>query len=824
MSEIDLHPYWRKEAKKLGINMLRRTKKDVVYDIEHYVPPVEPIIVEPPKPPDPPVTWDRTIEAIPDGVQTMSKMPNKHIEPLYPKYSDRGKGAYVYSGDKEYIDYPCGLGAILLGYSDDRVNKAVSQQLSRGSLFSLPNKLETKLAEKLIEIIPCAEQVRFLKTGSEATSAAVRIARASTGRDGIVACYDSETEILTKDGFKKFDDIAEDEVVATLNPETNNLEYHQIQRKIKYHHNGKMVHFKGKSLDLMVTPDHKIYRRFKRGDGSTYFKTEDAQNRINKKTFTQMTTSCNWNCSDIETVSIPSLPLLPASRRNGMLHKNTISKGITKFPIDLFVRFMGWYLSEGSCVCQERGRYEVVISQSEKNKQKSNEVFSIIEQMGFKAHRNGHHIVFSSKEMVKYLSQFGHCRDKHIPYWLKQLPPKRLILFIDAIIKGDGTFENGNIRKFYSTSSQLIDDMQEVLLKSGYSSTVKLRTSPSSIINGRHICSGEIYHLSIATNEYKDKVKGGLATEVDYNGHVHCVTVTNHIVLVRRNGRIVWSGNCGYHGWHDWYGITTDNKKGIPCALSKLAGQCNYGDREMITEMFSLSNVVQKEIAAIILEPYIYDVQPEFLEWIVRFAHNNGALVIFDEVVTGFRTKGFSAQKMFNVTPDLACFGKAMANGVPISVVCGKEKYMSELRNGCFVSSTFGGDLIGISAALATIEILEQEPVIEHIWSMGQKLKDGFNEISKDLPDTRLIGQPCRTFFEMPSELHKSLLWQECIKKDILFGYAQFINYSHGEKEIDRTLDVLSDACKVLRDHWDEPHRGFDAGVKAASATFRHRR
>ncbi len=62
------------------------------------------------------ITWDRTIKVIPDGVQTISKMPSKHIEPLYPKYIDWAKGAYVYSGEKKYIDYPCGLGSILLGY------------------------------------------------------------------------------------------------------------------------------------------------------------------------------------------------------------------------------------------------------------------------------------------------------------------------------------------------------------------------------------------------------------------------------------------------------------------------------------------------------------------------------------------------------------------------------------------------------------------------------------------------------------------------------------------------------------------------------------
>ena len=484
---IDRHPDWRQEAKRLGVPVSKgqrqglRPKLDVLRDIETRLAMTEAELVQEglekqkaeeariaalPKPEES-VTWERTKKVIPDGVQTMSKMPERHVIPVYPEYIDKGKGSHVWAGDKKYIDYPCGLGSVLLGYADDRVNKAVKSQIDNGNIFSLPHKLETILAEKIVELIPCAEQVRFLKTGTEATMAAIKIARASTGREGII-----------------------------------------------------------------------------------------------------------------------------------------------------------------------------------------------------------------------------------------------------------------------------------------------------------------------------------------------CM---------------------GYHGWADFYGITTDKRKGIPASYSKLSGQCTYGDREMVREMFSLSNVVQKQIAAIILEPYVYHADQDFVKWVVDFAHDNGALVIFDEVVTGFRTKGFSAQEMFGVTPDLACFGKAMANGYPISLVCGRAKYMAEIQGDCFVSSTFGGDLIGISAALETIKILENEPVIDHIWEMGTRLKQGFNKIAESLPEGKLIGLPCRTFFQLPSEIHRTLLWQECIKRGVLFGYAQFTNYSHSEADIDKTLDVLEAACSVLKDNWGEPNKAFDKDVQVASATVRHR-
>ena len=179
-------------------------------------------------------------------------------------------------------------------------------------------------------------------------------------------------------------------------------------------------------------------------------------------------------------------------------------------------------------------------------------------------------------------------------------------------------------------------------------------------------------------------------------------------------------------------------------------------------------------------------------------------------MVTGFRTKGFSAQKMFGATPDLACFGKAMANGMPISVVCGKAKYMNELEGDCFVSSTFGGELISIASALATIEVLEKNNAIDEIWRIGKILKDGYNSIAKDLEiDTVCEGYPCRTMFHFPTPEHKALFWQECIKEGVLFGYAQFISYSHDEYVINETLRTVLKALRVVKAHWDNPAKAL---------------
>jgi len=259
---------------------------------------------------------------------------------------------------------------------------------------------------------------------------------------------------------------------------------------------------------------------------------------------------------------------------------------------------------------------------------------------------------------------------------------------------------------------------------------------------------------------------------------------------------------CGYHGWHDWFTVSTPKNKGIPKCYADLVHKFEFNNIE------SLKCIVDKfELAAIIMEPCIF-IEPNkgFLEEVKKLAHKCGALLIFDEVVTGFRTPGFSAQKFFKVTPDLATFGKDMANGIPISVVCGKKKYMKELEGDCFVSSTFGGDLLGIVGALETIKTLENEPVLEDIWYYGGYLKDGYNEIAKSLDlETECKGYPNRTFFDFPSGVHKSLFWQECILRGVFFGWANFISYSHREREILYTLDVVKKALKVCKENWANP-------------------
>lgn len=398
------------------------------------------------------MNWQETLNVIPNGIQTESKKPSAYIEGVYPYYIESGNGAYISDGIKNYIDYPLGLGAIILGHANEQVNLAVLDRMRKGILFPIPNELETVLAKKISDLIPCAEQVRFLKTGSEACTAAAKIARAYTGKTKI-----------------------------------------------------------------------------------------------------------------------------------------------------------------------------------------------------------------------------------------------------------------------------------------------------------------------IKTEEY-------------------------------------------YHGWHPCLAALESRVAGIPKEFKKTLIHITYNN----IDVYKNYTKEKDDIAAVFLEPYRFE-RPlaKFLPALRNWCTENNILLVFDEIVTGFRTKEWSAQKYFGVTPDLCMIGKAMANGLPISAVCGKREIMEVLKGDCFVSSTFGGELASIAAALKTIEIIENEGVIDHIWRYGQRLKDEFNSLAEaNQVKAECVGFPCRTEFRFQGErgeLYRKLFWQECLKNGVFFGKAQFVSFSHGQLELDTTIVAMSKALEIVRKYYKNP-------------------
>jgi glutamate-1-semialdehyde aminotransferase len=220
---------------------------------------------------------------------------------------------------------------------------------------------------------------------------------------------------------------------------------------------------------------------------------------------------------------------------------------------------------------------------------------------------------------------------------------------------------------------------------------------------------------------------------------------------------------CGYHGWHDWYAASTERNKGVPKCLRELITKCDYNNIEQFRA------AITDKTAAVILEPYQFDApKNKFLETLAEHARSKGAILIYDETITALRTTHGTAQKFFNVQADLTVFGKALGNGMPISCVGGKKELMKQLEDkpdGCFVSSTFGGELVSIAAALGTLKVWHEANAPERIWALGEQVKKFFNSTAKELElDTQCVGYPCRTRFDFPTAAHKSLFWQECLR------------------------------------------------------------
>lgn len=263
---------------------------------------------------------------------------------------------------------------------------------------------------------------------------------------------------------------------------------------------------------------------------------------------------------------------------------------------------------------------------------------------------------------------------------------------------------------------------------------------------------------------------------------------------------------CGYHGWQDWYVGTTMRNKGVPEAVKKLTIPFKYNDTSSLKKIFAK---YPGKVACVIMEPVgIEEPKGGFLAEVRKLTHDNGAVLIFDEIVTGFRFSLGGAQEYFNVIPDLACFGKAMGNGLPVSAVVGSKRIM-KLFEEVFFSFTFGGEILSIAAAISTIEEIRERGVIRHIWEQGRKIKDGYNIMAREYKMeryTQCAGYPPRTvitFKDIKGEIDltlKSVFQQECIKRGILFTGGHNVCFSHSNKDIDHTLRVYRTVLEILKE------------------------
>lgn len=261
--------------------------------------------------------------------------------------------------------------------------------------------------------------------------------------------------------------------------------------------------------------------------------------------------------------------------------------------------------------------------------------------------------------------------------------------------------------------------------------------------------------------------------------------------------------SCGYHGWHDWYIAVTDRNKGIPQAIQDLSYTFNYNDIQSVIDS------IDDDTACVILEPFVFEEPKDnFLHKLRDVCTQNGTLLIFDEMWTGFRIAVGGAQEYFGVKADLACFSKAVANGMPISILTGKKEIMQLLEKDVFFFTTFGGEALSLAAVKATVSEIIEKNVPAYLAKQGRKLKDGYNAIANKLgmDYTKCSGFDCRTIITFDTEKSgcnplemKSLVQQEMIKRGILWGGFHNMSFSHSDEDIDYTLKAYEDVLPILK-------------------------
>jgi glutamate-1-semialdehyde 2,1-aminomutase len=261
---------------------------------------------------------------------------------------------------------------------------------------------------------------------------------------------------------------------------------------------------------------------------------------------------------------------------------------------------------------------------------------------------------------------------------------------------------------------------------------------------------------------------------------------------------------CGYHGWQDWYIGSTARHRGVPQATRDLTHAFAYNDLDSLQ---ALLDARLGEFAAVIIEPMnVAAPAPGFLEGVKALTVQHGALLVFDETITGFRYAHGGAQALFGVTPDLATFGKGLANGYPVSAVAGRRDVM-RLMEEIFFSFTFGGETLSLAAAKATLLKLRREPVVQTLTARGQAIMAGTQRIIDDagLGDVFAIsGHPTWSFLNVrdargASAFEIKTLWmQELLQRGVLSVGTHNVSYAHTESDVGMLVTAYEDVLPMI--------------------------
>jgi glutamate-1-semialdehyde aminotransferase len=284
----------------------------------------------------------------------------------------------------------------------------------------------------------------------------------------------------------------------------------------------------------------------------------------------------------------------------------------------------------------------------------------------------------------------------------------------------------------------------------------------------------------------------------------------------------------GYHGWHDWFVATTTRDLGVPAAVRALSATFAHGDLDALAAALAAQG---GDTAAVILEPSGATIPPPgYLAGVVELAHAAGALVVFDEIITGFRLGPGGAQERYGVRADLVTFGKALGNGMPVSAITGRAELMDVLEE-VFFSGTHGGEALSLAAARATLDLLDDD-AFAMLHAKGERLRGAIaaSIAAHDLgAHVSIDGEAPRTVVAIREPdaggdlVARSLVQQELAKRGVLFNANNFICLAHSDEDLDQAAAAYDAAFARLADGLTDGAPGVAALLEGApvSPAFR---
>tara|TARA_B110000467_G_scaffold164437_1_gene193665 strand:- start:471 stop:1763 length:1293 start_codon:yes stop_codon:yes gene_type:complete len=276
---------------------------------------------------------------------------------------------------------------------------------------------------------------------------------------------------------------------------------------------------------------------------------------------------------------------------------------------------------------------------------------------------------------------------------------------------------------------------------------------------------------------------------------------------IRASRAITQKDNIAYWGgggvWHDWFTVITSLNRGIPKFQKNMIKLFEYNNIESLKKLLD----DDKEIGTVCMEPMMFEFPSNnFLSQVKKVTHDHDALLIFDEIQTGFRWSIGGAQEYFGVSPDLTAWGKAMANGMPLGSISGKEEFMN-IFDDIFYSTTFGGETLSLASFIATVDVLQNNKVLPAIHKRGKEFSTKFRELTNDIGiDVPIEGFPAKLKLSFPdstgkdSLLIRSLFCQENIQNGIFYWQGPiFHNFSHTDKDMKKTLESNESSLKTIK-------------------------